>query len=967
VTQYLCVSMSLRHYSNGVTIALRSLQEPDCLDQYHITEAVSWAVFEAGAYESSAGAMFQAGTVAVQGGGWETVPFHVPFPATSANVGIAVLTQIQTTNDPHFAKTRQRHQKHERTLSSFQLAVEQIGSVRDAKHRHGLETAGWVAFEPGRGTIGETQYEVGLIDKVTHVAKTIKFARPFLTKPEMFASMATTNGGDASQMRLDGKTPNPVTTTTARLLVEEEECVDKEGCRLTPTKKGCKVGKDHCVEYVAGNGCHAPETVAWLALGNAWKKATRRSICFGAGGDDFGDDRYAQFQLPEDAGAVKLVYRSGGVSCNFKGRGKYSYWGCDQKTTSTLSTFITTATNGGRSSIADIVAPSKAHIVSQNLWYTPFDDNWSQSSELTFTASAQQGPTNVYNGQQAGRYAKGNYLIWYGEDLGDRSQHDNGGKTCVDVYYLKAPPKRLGGQQQMNRAQTDLRNTVNQIITAVHAPKPLEQVGEIGNAVVDTNWVTVKLKHKQYRNPVVFCGVPSRYGTDPAVCRIKGMRYSPFIQQVLCTAKKCSTQRRGCGGWCFEIAVQEPKCKDQWHVKEDLSWMVLEEGSFMSDNGALLQVGSVQLAGHGWHNVNFRGNGFKLPPSKISQVQTTNGASCSNSKSNGKVRVCEKHTVGQIGSATASTSQSQAFSPLDSQSPFTHTRQTYCVKSIDNLQCDHRRTATSSFQLALETEGKSSTSTIKDHIIETAAWAAFARGHGTLGESTYEAGVTPKHVMDKPYQVDFAGHFRIGPHVFASISTYHGHDAAELRIMNNTLGKRHQTSFAVMVEEEACTQSKGCAHHTSGNVGNNGKHDAKCKQNAARHPKGEEVDYIAVSAGLADREKGAQSPLKASPLAATISSSSNHRPVGESGDITVTHKWVTIALQGYYQHPAVIAGVPSYKGGDPVAARIRHVRHGHGCAGWCFDIRLQEPDCKDDKHVRLCCPVDCLQSSLQSS
>ena len=61
--------MSLRHYSNGVMIALRSLQEPDCLDQYHITEAVSWAVFEAGAYESSAGAMFQAGTVAVQGGG----------------------------------------------------------------------------------------------------------------------------------------------------------------------------------------------------------------------------------------------------------------------------------------------------------------------------------------------------------------------------------------------------------------------------------------------------------------------------------------------------------------------------------------------------------------------------------------------------------------------------------------------------------------------------------------------------------------------------------------------------------------------------------------------------------------------------------------------------------------------------------------------------------------------------------
>ena len=25
--------------------------------------------------------------------------------------------------------------------------------------------------------------------------------------------------------------------------------------------------------------------------------------------------------------------------------------------------------------------------------------------------------------------------IWYGEDLGDRSEQDNAGETCVDVYY----------------------------------------------------------------------------------------------------------------------------------------------------------------------------------------------------------------------------------------------------------------------------------------------------------------------------------------------------------------------------------------------------------------------------------------------------------------------------------------------------------------------------------------------------
>ena len=39
----------------------------------HTTEAVSWIVVEAGAYRSEDGKMIQAGTKAVQGGGWESV------------------------------------------------------------------------------------------------------------------------------------------------------------------------------------------------------------------------------------------------------------------------------------------------------------------------------------------------------------------------------------------------------------------------------------------------------------------------------------------------------------------------------------------------------------------------------------------------------------------------------------------------------------------------------------------------------------------------------------------------------------------------------------------------------------------------------------------------------------------------------------------------------------------------------
>ena len=54
------------------------------------------------------------------------------------------------------------------------------------------------------------------------------------------------------------------------------------------------------------------------------------------------------------------------------------------------------------------------------------------------------------------------------------------------------------------------------------------------------------------------------------------------------------------GKWCFEIALQEAPCLDQWHVDETVNWMVLEEGSFNSDDGAHFQVGKLQVVGDGW-------------------------------------------------------------------------------------------------------------------------------------------------------------------------------------------------------------------------------------------------------------------------------------------------------------------------------------------------------------------------------
>ena len=82
----------------------------------------------------------------------------------------------------------------------------------------------------------------------------------------------------------------------------------------------------------------------------------------------------------------------------------------------------------------------------------------------------------------------------------------------------------------------------------------------------------------------------------------------------------CQTDNRECGtAWCFgkrpgtshvftilcffdstlthkrssvvsDLFLQEPECLDQWHVDEEVSWMALESGSFVTNEGLQFQV-----------------------------------------------------------------------------------------------------------------------------------------------------------------------------------------------------------------------------------------------------------------------------------------------------------------------------------------------------------------------------------------
>jgi hypothetical protein len=245
------------------------LQEPECLDQWHADEQVSWIAVEAGAWVNNEGTGgFQAGTAAAQGGVWETVHFH----ANSGN-DHAVMTHVQTTHDPHFVKTRQQSIDQdgfqvmlEQTGLSAQInadgtidqdygygeGVDANGGVDVREHVHGVETVGWLAVSLGVGTLGNVRYEAGMTDEeVTHMAYTVNFQEQFRDVPRFFGNIASHHGWDSSQLRQNGA--SPITTTSATFVIEEEQCIDDE--------TGCDG------EAVAGNGCHGnAESIAWLAM-----------------------------------------------------------------------------------------------------------------------------------------------------------------------------------------------------------------------------------------------------------------------------------------------------------------------------------------------------------------------------------------------------------------------------------------------------------------------------------------------------------------------------------------------------------------------------------------------------------------------------------------------------------------------------------------------------------------------------
>lgn len=241
-------------------------------------------------------------------------------------------------------------------------------------------------------------------------------------------------------------------------------------------------------------------------------------------------------------------------------------------------------------------------------------------------------------------------------------------------------------------------------------PRPATTLGESGTIVgLTSTWRKITLQ-TAFDNPVVVMGTPSRLGGEPITVRVRNVTPNSF-----------------------EARIDEWEYLDGRHGREDVSYMVVEAGSYTLPDGTKIKAGLSQV-NHRWANVNFSGAGnFTSAPVVLSQVMTTNE----------NVAVTTRH----------------------------------------------RSVGTQGFEVRVQEEQAAD----RIHAIETVGWIAIEVGQGSYNGLDFEVGITPNEVTHLNYTVNFSTNFPSRPGFFAQMQTHDGGDPATVR--HNGLTNRSATIF----------------------------------------------------------------------------------------------------------------------------------------------------------------------------
>jgi hypothetical protein len=226
-------------------------------------------------------------------------------------------------------------------------------------------------------------------------------------------------------------------------------------------------------------------------------------------------------------------------------------------------------------------------------------------------------------------------------------------------------------------------------------------IAEVGHIVALTHRVrTVELAHR-FESPVVLALTPTRHGGDPVAVRLVDVRADGF-----------------------DVRLQEPNYRDGRHVGEEVSFLVVEAGSWRLVDGTRLEAGTLatdRLTSAGFEAVAFATD-FAATPAVFSQVQSRRGGD------------------------------------------FVVTRQ--------------RGADAQGFEVAMQEEQARNHG---GHAVESVGWLAIDAGTGTWDGHAFAAGRTANAVTRGGYALDRGDGTDGAAVVLASLSSFNGADPAWLR------------------------------------------------------------------------------------------------------------------------------------------------------------------------------------------
>ena len=151
----------------------------------------------------------------------------------------------------------------------------------------------------------------------------------------------------------------------------------------------------------------------------SWQKVNVSPVCFGAK-----NNRFGRFHLPACRLAA-LVRLYSYVSCYNPVDTWWSYWGCGENPRDELKNQVNVITTSAN----QIILPPKQFLNTKKLeklkWHKIPGFN-SLSTELVLSVMSM--PYWIPSSHEL--------RLWYGEDLVNSSEKDNGGTVCADIYAL---------------------------------------------------------------------------------------------------------------------------------------------------------------------------------------------------------------------------------------------------------------------------------------------------------------------------------------------------------------------------------------------------------------------------------------------------------------------------------------------------------------------------------------------------